>query len=165
MKSRGPILLAFTLAIILTGCRTSEFGTLVRAVESEAGVRRQSIPFLGLARTGVRMIHPKGVRDFRLAVFETGNVEVSERVDRAIASIAGRGWSPLVRVTGRNGERTAIWMRSSLQGEGIEMIVFSHDASESVIIQLEMDPEAVMRGLIEEPAALAGTARAVGSSR
>ncbi len=154
IRRANAILLATLAAAALGGCRSSEFSTLVRAVESEPGVRRQYIPMLGLARAGVRTLNPKGIRDLQLAVFETGPTEDSARLDRAIESV-GRGWTPMVRVSSADGERTTVWTRAS--GDAMEMLVLSHDAGESVIVRLAMDPERFFSTLSDSPGQLART--------
>lgn len=142
-------LIALLGAAVLSGCRSSEFGSLVRAVESQPGVRRQYIPMLGLARTGVRMMHPSGVYDFRIALFEHSDAMPSGEVDQTLSRISARGWQPLVRVQERDGGRTTIWARESPRG--MHMLVFTRDRGESVIVQLEMDAEQFFRDFASEP--------------
>lgn len=150
-------LLALALGAALSGCRTSEFGSLVRAVEAQPGVRKQWIPMLGMARTGVRVIRPSGIYDFRLAVFEHSNLGSATGIDRAISSITARGWSPVVRVTGADGARTTIWARESPRG--MHMLVFSRESTESVVVQIEMDAEQFFREFAREPKALRSKVR------
>lgn len=144
-------LLAVTAA---TGCGSSEFSSLVRAVAAEPGARRQYVPMLGLARTGVRMIRPHGVRDFQLAVFKTDSVAASGRLDRAIADV-GQGWTPMIRVAGARGERSTVWARAS--DDGMEMLVLAHDQRESVIVRFAMDADRFFATLSDSPAQLART--------
>lgn len=154
MKRPNALAVTLLLAAALAGCRSSEFSTLVRAVESEPGTKRQYIPMLSLARTGVRAIHPNGVRDFQVAVFETAGLGGSARIDAAIRSV-GEGWTPIVRVSGANGERTTVWSRPS--AEGMEMLVLAHEPGESVIVRLVMDPERFFAAMSDSPADLART--------
>ncbi|HEY0593984.1 MAG TPA: hypothetical protein VGF40_19590 [Thermoanaerobaculia bacterium] len=141
-------------AAALAGCASSEFSTLVRAAASEPGVRRQRVPMLGLARTTVRVMHPQGVRDFQMAVFETDGSAASERLDLAIAEV-GRGWTPMIRVASADGERSTVWARTS--GSGMEMLVLARDGEESVIVRFEMDADRFFATLAGSPATLADT--------
>ena len=150
-------LIGLLLGAALSGCQTSEFGTLVRAVEAQPGVRKQWIPMLGAARTGVRMIQPSGIYDFRLAIFEHSGLGSASNIDRAISSITARGWSPVVRVSGANGERTTIWARESPRG--MHMLVLTRESTESVVVQVEMDAEQFFREFAVKPKALASKAR------
>ena len=154
MKRANAFTAIVLLAAALTGCRSSEFSTLVRAVEAEPGTRRQYIPMLSLARTGVRTIHPHGVRDFQLAVFETEGVANSARLDAAIRE-AGTGWTPMVRVVRADGQRTSVWARPS--NEAMEMLVLAHEPGESVIVRVEMDAERFFATLNDSPGNLART--------
>ncbi|HVR44710.1 MAG TPA: hypothetical protein VMS56_14850 [Thermoanaerobaculia bacterium] len=151
MSALGRALLIAGLAgAVLTGCRTSEFGTLCNAVSAQPGVHRQYIPMLGIARIGVRMAHPAGVFDFKLAVFENGGMHRSPAVDRALSSIDQRGWTPVVKVRSADGTRTRIWLRESPRG--MEMLLFAHETGESVVLQLEMDAETLFARLAADPA-------------
>lgn len=149
LESFGLVLL---LAATLTGCRSSEFSTLVNAVGAEPGARRQHVPMLGLARLGARAIHPEGIRDFQLAVFETDSVAASERLDRAIERV-GQGWTPMVRVTEAGGERSSVWVRDA--GDAMEMLVLAHEPGESVIVRVAMDPERFFATMNDSPGSLA----------
>ncbi|HSN67855.1 MAG TPA: hypothetical protein VLV48_01330 [Thermoanaerobaculia bacterium] len=154
MKRANAIAALLLLAAALTGCRSSEFSKLVRAVEAEPGTRRQYIPMLALARTGVRTIHPHGIRDFQLAIFETEGVASSARLDAAIRE-AGDGWTPMIRVERADGERTSVWARPA-KGT-MEMLVLAHEPGESVIVRLEMAPEEFFAALSDSPGDLART--------
>lgn len=154
MKRANAFVAIVLLAAALTGCRSSEFSKLVRAVDDEPGTRRQYIPMLSLARTGVRSIHPHGVRDFQLAVFQTEGVAASARLDAAMRE-AGAGWTPMVRVARADGERTSVWARPS--NGAMEMLVLAHEPGESVIVRLEMDPDQFFATMSDAPEELART--------
>lgn len=149
-------LLALAVVAGLSGCRSSGFGSLVSAVEAQPGVRKQWIPMLGLARSGVRMIQPSGIYDFRIAIFEHSTLGASN-LDRAISSITRRGWSPVVRVAGVDGERTTIWARESPRG--VHMLLFARESTETVVVQIELDAERFFRDFALGPEALASKAR------
>ncbi len=140
----------------LTAC-SSDFSRLVREIDAQPGVKRQYIPMLGLARTGVRMIHPHGVHDFRLAVFEHdgGSIDTSG-IDAVLERMPEHGWSPLVRVTAADGERTAIFARE--RGSVMQMLVVAHEPGESVVVTVAMDPELFFEQLAESPADIGGDA-------
>jgi hypothetical protein len=153
-RSLKALAIGLVLATSFTACRSSEFSTLVRAVGAEPGTRRQYVPMLGLARTGVRTMHPSGVRDFQLAVFETESTQASARLDAALASVGG-GWVPMIRVASTAGERTTVWSRPA--GDGMEMLILAHEPGESVIVRVEMDAARFFAALADSPEDLART--------
>src|SRR5688500_11299116 len=61
--------LAAVLLSVLALPMQGEFADVARAIDSQRGVSRIWIPFLGLARAAVRVVEPKGVHDFQLATF------------------------------------------------------------------------------------------------
>lgn len=152
MAGLRTILVASALLILSSGCSNGgEFRTLCSAVGSEPGVRRQPVPFLGLARTGVRVIKPSGVHDLRLAIYEhpNGLQGGNPRLDAAIAEITAAGWLPMVRVTEAGGSRTTVWVRPGEQL--IDMLVLAHDSDESVVVHLKVDSEKLLADLAESP--------------
>ena len=156
MAAIRSILAAAILLIAATGCSNgSEFRTLCNAVGSEPGVKRQWVPFMGLARTGVRMIKPSGVHDLRLAVYEhpNGLNGPNPRLDAAIGRITEEGWAPMVRVTEAGGSRTTVWIRP--EGELMGMLVLAHDSEESVVVHMRVDSERLMADLAEDPIGVA----------
>lgn len=150
MNAARVALVLLVAAGSLTACRSSDFSRIVRAVDSQPGVKRQYIPMLGLARTGVRMIHPHGIHDFRLAVFEHHHGgSAAARLDKVMATMPQRGWSPIVKVRSANGERTTIWAREA--GKAMEMLILTHDRSESVVVEVAMDMERFFASFAAEP--------------
>ena len=47
-----------------------EFDAIVRRVETRCDTRHTRIPFFGLANFVVKVVHPAGASDLKLAVFE-----------------------------------------------------------------------------------------------
>jgi hypothetical protein len=156
MAAIRSVLTAVIMLFFVTGCSNgSEFRTLCSAVGSEPGVKRQRVPFMGLARTGVRMIKPSGVHDLRLAVYEhpDGLNGPNRRLDAAIGRITDEGWAPMVRVTEAGGSRTTVWIRP--EGDLMDMLVLAHDSEESVVMHMRVDSERLLADLAENPIGVA----------
>lgn len=137
MKRAAIIVLAL-LAIALP--LRADFDSIVAAIESTTGLHRVRIPFLGLARFAVWVVHPKGVSDFQLATWE-GHGEDMDRTQLAaiVRTRAGRGFSPVVEArSARTGEWSFIYARP--QGDRrVELLVVSHDASDTVVVRAVVD--------------------------
>lgn len=157
-----PLIFAGLLAASLFGCASSDFTTLVAAIEAEPGVHRQYIPMLGVARTGVRVLHPGGVRDFRLAVFNHAGPRGNPELNRAVDAITERGWMPMVKVRQADGEQATIWLREA-GSDQVEMLIVAREARESVVVQLEIDA-ATFAQLTSDPASvIEGTLGSIGN--
>ena len=79
----------------------ADFNAVARAIDSQDGVRRIWIPFLGVARAVVWVVQPEGVRDFQLVTFRnTGRVDPQE-LQESFAPKPERDSSPSSR-SGRN---------------------------------------------------------------
>lgn len=110
------------------------------------GFEQTWIPFLGLARSVIRVVHPKGVHDFQIAVYEnTPDVNGSD-LGKMLARHVGRGFTPLVRVhSARSGESVFIYARPTHNDSIVELIVLSHDRDETVLVRVAADAEVVGR--------------------
>lgn len=112
------------------------------------GFERTWIPFLGVARSMVRIVQPKGVHDFQLAVYDkTPGVKGSE-IEKMIASRVGRGFKPLVRTySARNGESVFIYARPSKDARIVELLILAHERNETVLVRVRADASVVGREL------------------
>ena len=141
------------LAIVLALPAHAGFNDVLAGLESRLG-STMWIPFFGLARTFVRVGHPRGVHDVQIAVFEgKGRVDPLE-LDTLMRSRAGRGYAPLVRVRSRQQqESTLIYARP--QGDLLELLVLTNDPDDTVLVRVVVDPKTAMRYLSDDPRSMA----------
>ena len=106
----------------------ADFDSLVRVVQTSHGMHRVWTPGISLVRFGVRIVHPEGIHDFQLAVFEgRGDVDI-ERVLRATPGV------PVVRTRdNRTGETAVIWAHP-LGGDLVEMLLVAHDPNDNTVV-------------------------------
>jgi hypothetical protein len=132
----------------------ADFGGVARAIDRQAGVKRVGIPFLGIARMLVRVVHPEGIRDFQLATFEGADALDPRELREIVESRIAPGFEPLVRSWSRaSGEWSFIYAKPSKNGRSIELIVLAHDDEETVLVRVAVDADVVARRL-DEPRAL-----------
>ena len=116
------------------------FREVVRTVESSTGSRRIYIPFVGMFRTFFQVVEPKGVSDFRIAVFQGKHCRKSTNLDQALLlKAAGPGWQPILRSESRrSGERALIYARPARHNR-MRMMIVAHEDNEAAVIELELD--------------------------
>jgi hypothetical protein len=119
--------LAIAFLFVAASAR-ADFDSLVRVVESSRGMHRVWTPGISFVRLGVRMVHPEGVHDFQLAIFEGhGDVDI-ERVMRAAPGV------PIVRTRdNRTGETAVIWAHP-LSADLVEMLLVAHDPNDNTVV-------------------------------
>jgi hypothetical protein len=146
--------IGFALLVVLaaTGAR-ADFDSLVRVVGSSRGLHRVWTPGISFVRLGVRVMHPDGVHDFQLAVFEgKGDVDF----ERALRTMPGM---PMVSSHNNDtGETALIWARP-LDRDLFEMLVLAHDpGDDTVVVRAVVDGEMLARELADpkHPQRLAG---------
>jgi hypothetical protein len=142
----------------------ADFNAIARAIDSQDGVSRIWIPFLGVARAVVWVVQPEGVRDFQLITFRNrGDVDPRE-LQEIMRAKAGAGFKPLVQVWSRHSnEWSFIYAKPSADGNRIELMVLAHDNDEqTVLVRVDVDANVLARELSEKPR---GVTRMAHSSR
>lgn len=134
-------LLVFAVAVTLALPARADFSSLARAVSSKPGVQRVWIPFLGLARAAVWVVSPKGVHDFQLVTFEGRGLDDAATYAKLMQEHI-RDFQPLVRVRERNGDFSYIYAKPG-KNDRMEVIVFTHDKSDTVLVRVEVDAQVV----------------------
>lgn len=139
------LLIAMTLPLHAAG-----FADLARAIDSQHGVSRTWIPFLGVARFAVRMVHPEGVRDFQLVVFDGAEKVEPKNLQRIMHENVGPGFTPLVRAWsrkhGRDNEWSFIYARPHGNGR-IELVILAHDDEDTALVRVDVDADKLAREL------------------
>lgn len=131
----------------------ADFNSVERALESRLGGPTW-IPFLGLARVASNVVHPNGVHDFQLAVFEHGRFDGREAA--LILSHEAPGFSPVVHSRSR-GEWTFVYCRPAVNGR-VEVLILTSDATQTVLVRCDVDAEAFARSM-DNPETLASLGR------
>jgi hypothetical protein len=153
MRQRSAIL---ALVLFATLPLHAGFKDVVRAVEARTQMHPTYVPFLGLARFAVWIIHPDGVYDFQLATFE-GESHAAVDFDDLTVTIrkaAGAGFSPLVQArSAKNGEFTYI-LAKPLDDNRVEFMLATHDHSDTVVVRAVVDADKMLAH-INEPHSLA----------
>lgn len=142
-------LAAALLVLAVTIPAYADFGAVARAIDAEKGVKRIWIPFLGIARMAVWIVHPEGVRDFQVATFEgTDNVDPA-RLQQLMQEKLGKGFVPLVRVWSKkngNKEWSFIYVRPHGK-DRIELVILAHDDEDTALVRVDVDAEVLAREL------------------
>ncbi len=139
----------------------ADFNAVARAIDSQDGVSRIWIPFLGVARAVVWVVQPEGVRDFQLVTFRNrGDVDPRE-LQEIMRAKAGAGFKPLVQVwSRRSNEWSFIYAKPSADGNRIELMVLAHDDDEqTVLVRVDVDANVLARELSERPRGVTRMAR------
>jgi hypothetical protein len=136
----------------------ADFGAIARAIDSQHGVKRVWIPFLGVARVAIWMVRPQGVHDFQLATFEGGDVD-PKWMHAMLRENIDKGFTPLVQVWSRkSGEWSFIYARPHAN-DRIELMVLTHDSSDTVLVRVEVDADVVAREIADRPREVSRVAR------
>lgn len=140
MSKRAGAILA---VVLFCSSAYADFNGLVRAVDAHRGMHRVWTPGIGLARLVVWMVHPAGVHDFQLAVFEG-----KERFNHADfeSIVATSGATPIIQVhSNRTGEVSVIWMQP-IHRDTFELLLLAHDPNdETVVLRTVIDGETLAR--------------------
>ena len=135
--------LAILLALSLVPVQlpANDFDWLVREFSRESGAKQMHIPFMGFARFVVAVKHPAGTTDFRLAVFERGELE-SLRFSSLTDSTVGISWKPMIRVRSLRGESTNIYARPDRKNVGL--LITALNGGTATFVQVQIKPDALI---------------------
>jgi len=148
------------IAAFVSSSAYADFDSLVRAMHAQRGLHRVWTPGIGLARLMVRVIHPAGVHDVQLALFE-GDARFNSRdFERILRASDGK---PMVQVhSNRTGEVAVIWARPA-GPDLMEMLLVAHDPNDNtVVLRTVIDGETLARE-IADPRHASRIARREGS--
>ena len=152
--------LAALFALLITLPLHADFASVARAIDSQHGVKRVWIPFLGVARFVVRVVAPEGIHDFQLATFEGADDVDPRKLGEIIRRQAGPGFKPLVQVWSRkSNDWSFIYARPSKKADRLELMILAHDSSDTVLVRVDVDATMVARELKDRPRDVSHVAR------
>ena len=143
-----PLVICLVLVAPMTAsAKDNEFDRVVKQLKTQYRAKRTGIPLLGLVNFAIKIVRPKGVKNFKLAMFEDqdfsdkpGGVQLSSVVQAALTP----AWHPLVRVySQQNGEQTYIYLREA--GRDIKLLIVNVEPREAVVVQVKVDPQTLIK--------------------
>lgn len=141
----GYIVLASVLLVPVSVARAAdaEFDAVVRHIESTYKARRNDPGGMWLARLAARLVHPKGVKSFRIAMFENlSGPRTDPGLEGILRDSLDASWRPIVKATSRvDLEQTFVYVRPS--GSDFEVLVVTVDDEEATVVKATVDPKAV----------------------
>ena len=143
--------IAATLFLLLAGVAVpaeAGFRSLANEISLNDDLDRVWIPFLGVGRVFVKIAHPDGIHDIKLAVFEKRRRSVEIDLDHLVRRhVDLEDWSPMVRANTREDD-ALIFMQE--RGENIGIFIAASDGDEVVVIEIELDAERFARELEDD---------------
>jgi len=128
MKRLALVSLFFALPLF------ADFSSAELALRAQLG-HQQTIPLLGFVRFASNIVHPKGVHDFQLAVFERGGMTSENAV--ALMRRETNGFSQIVHHRSKR-ESTLIYARPTAAGR-MEVLILNSDQHETVLLRCDVD--------------------------
>jgi len=144
--TKRRLLVALLLALFITSPTYAGFREVERALESRLGSPMYG-PLFTIVRIVTWVAHPKGVHDIRLTVFEKKGRDIDgKEIEALLAREAPAGFRPLVRTRSRDGEWAFIYARPR-GDQRIELFLVTHDNENTVLAQVDVEPEVIAREL------------------
>jgi hypothetical protein len=144
--SKRLVLVALLVAVAFP--MRADFDAVVHAIESHRDLHRVRIPFIGLARFCVWIVHPKGVHDFQLATFEGDASNIDGRsIGELLVRNAGKGFRPLVRAYSKRGRGEWTYIYARPAGDAFELMIATHDSSDTTVVRAVVDLERLQQAI------------------
>lgn len=142
MRIRIAALALAALSLGAVSAKAGDFETVVGQIERASHVEHRSIPLLGLGRLAVNIIHPDGVHDMRIAVFDSDTpVKVPADFLTSVEKSIGPEWSRMVVANSKknDGEKTIIFAQPV--GKLMRLLIVTIDDDDTAVVQVDVDPE------------------------
>jgi hypothetical protein len=142
------VIYTLALAVALTffpstaSAKDNEFDAIAKHIAAQYKAKRRKIPFMGLARFAVKIIHPAGIKSIKVAIFEELNhapAASSNELSLLMRNALSPEWLPLVRVRSRDGEQTLVYAREA--GESVQLMVVNIGDTEAVVARVKVNPQ------------------------
>ena len=147
MTRRAPAFLLIAALLAFAWPLHADFSSVARAIDGH-GVKRVWIPFLGVARVFFWIAHPKGVHDFQLVTYESSGRIDPRELQGIMQAKAGPGFRPLVRVWSRRSQEWSfIYARTAPGSSRVELMVLTHDDSDTVLVRVDVDANILAKEL------------------
>jgi hypothetical protein len=141
MKAR--FLAVFLAAAVAAVAGDAEFDHVVKAIESHYGTKRMHVPFLGLASFAVKVAHPAGASEFKLAIFENLDADPFE-LNHFMNDLASPTLHPLVRVRSRQ-DQQASYIYAGEIGKSTRMLIATFQRNEATLIEVKVDMDTLLK--------------------
>jgi len=145
MTPRFLAIFLIASGVVLMG--DSEFDYVVKAIETHYHTKRTHIPFLGLANVVVKVAHPAGASEFKLAVFDDLDA-ISDRddreLDRFMHDLSSTRLHPLVRVHSHR-DREAVYIFATDQGRETRMLIATFQSDQATVVQVKVDMNELLK--------------------
>jgi hypothetical protein len=126
----------------------SEFDHVVKAIEVHYHAKRTHIPFLGVANLVVKVAHPAGASEFKLAVFDDLDAidDRDEReLDQFMSSLSTGRLRSVVRVHSSR-DRDAIYMYAdSDDSSSTRMLIATFQRDQATVVQVKVDVNSLIK--------------------
>ena len=144
------LLVALMLAGFVAVPLHADFASVARAIDRHDGVKRQWIPFLGLARFAVWVVRPEGVHDFQLVTFEGADRLDPKELHQILRTQIGPGYTPLVQQWSRKQHEWS-FIYAKPDGKRIDLVILTHDDEDTVLVRVEVDATVIAREIEKHP--------------
>ena len=139
----APIALFVLVGI---SAHASDMNRVVRAVESDLGVRHTHIPMLGTALFMSRMVSGFQMPGVKLAVFEDAGLSdrSPEELQRSVVKALGPEWTPFVKSTCNHGaEQNWIFLRED--GPKLHIFIATAERNELSLVEVKVSERQMRR--------------------
>ncbi len=149
LSIRNKLLIAAALSVLMLAAsapaaiaKPNEFDTIVRHLETKYQAKKVHVPFMWLARFAVAVVHPAGVKSFKVTLFE--NLKFSrDTLDKEMQEVMRDAfspeWVPILRVRSRDGQQVYMNMREA--GSNVKITMVTIDKDQAAVIRATFDPD------------------------
>jgi hypothetical protein len=130
----------FALAIPSFAGKDRQFNALVKAIETQYGLRHVRIPLVGFATFCLRMTGTPGTAGLKIAVFDDlrdRSAVSTDSFEQSVQAAMGSGWHPLVRARSRaDGQVTLVY--TNPDPKDLEVLIVWVGGDEATVVETKL---------------------------
>jgi hypothetical protein len=146
---KKKLLIAAALSVLMLAAsvpaaiaKPNEFDTIVRHLETKYQAKKVHVPFMWLARFAVAVVHPAGVKSFKVTLFENlkfSRDTLDEEMQEVMRDAFSPDWVPILRVRSRDGQQVYMNMREA--GSNVKITMVTIDKDQAAVIRATFNPD------------------------
>ena len=122
--------------------KPSEYATIVRLLKTKYQAKKVGIPFMTLARVVVAVVHPAGVKSFKITLFNDlkfSRETLDKEMQESLRGSFGPEWTSIFRVRSRDGQQAYMYMLED--GRDVKITLVTIDKDDAAVIRATFDPD------------------------
>jgi hypothetical protein len=148
MFTNKKLLIVLTLSLLAfvftasAAAKPNEYDAIVHHLQTKYQAKKVSIPFMWLARFGVKIVRPAGFKSFNVTLFQDlkfSRDKLDLEMQEAMKNSFSPEWGSILHVRSRDGQQVYMYMKDA--GSNVKLTVVTIDKEQAAVIRATFDAD------------------------